>query len=54
MAVEETHMGNVADKTAKNKGKSQIIRNSLKGKKSKGILDRDDVTGITRIAKPVA
>jgi succinate-semialdehyde dehydrogenase len=53
MAVEETHMGNVADKTAKNKSKSQIIWNNLKGKKSKGILDRDDVTGITRIAKPV-
>jgi succinate-semialdehyde dehydrogenase len=53
MAVEETHMGNIADKTAKNRSKSQIIWNSLKGKKSKGILDRDEVTGITRIAKPV-
>jgi succinate-semialdehyde dehydrogenase len=53
MAAAETRMGNVADKTAKNRGKAQIIWNSLKGKKSKGILDRDAATGITRIAKPV-
>ncbi|MDR2296147.1 MAG: aldehyde dehydrogenase family protein [Clostridiales Family XIII bacterium] len=53
MAVEETNMGNVADKTAKNRSKAQIIWNSLKGKKSKGILDRDEATGITRIAKPM-
>lgn len=53
IAVEETGMGNVADKIAKNKQKSKIIWNNLKGKKSRGILDTDETTGITRIAKPV-
>ena len=54
IAVEETGMGNVPDKTAKNKGKARIIWNNLKGKKSKGIIERDEVTGITKIAKPWA
>jgi NAD-dependent aldehyde dehydrogenases len=53
IAVEETGMGVMADKTAKNKGKARIIWNSLKGKKSKGIIERDEVTGITKIAKPM-
>lgn len=53
IAVEETGMGNVKDKTAKNKQKAGIIWNNLKGKKSRGILDTDKETGITRIAKPV-
>lgn len=33
LSVEETGMGVVADKIAKNKGKARIIWNSLKGKK---------------------
>lgn len=53
LAVEETGMGNVPDKIAKNKQKSKIIWNSLKGKKSRGVLDTDETTGITRIAKPL-
>ena len=53
MAVEETGMGNVPDKILKNKGKSGIIWNSLKGKKSRGIINRDPATGITEIAKPI-
>lgn len=53
IAVEETGMGNVPDKIAKNKQKSKIIWNHLRGKKSRGILDTDEATGITRIAKPV-
>ena len=53
IAVEETGMGNVPDKIAKNKQKSKIIWNNLKGRKSRGILDTDEATGITRIAKPV-
>lgn len=53
MAVEETGMGNYPDKVAKNKGKASIVWNSLKGKKSRGILERDDVTGITKVAKPM-
>lgn len=53
IAVEETGMGNVPDKIAKNKQKSKIVWNNLKGKKSRGILDTDETTGITRIAKPM-
>ena len=53
IAVEETGMGNVEDKFAKNKQKAGIIWNNLRGKKSRGILDTDEVTGITRVAKPV-
>lgn len=53
MAVEETSMGNVADKALKNRNKAQIIWHSLKGKKSRGILERNTITGITTVAKPV-
>ena len=53
IAVAETGMGNVPDKILKNKSKSKIIWNNLKGKKSKGIIERDAQTGITKIAKPI-
>ena len=53
ISVDETGMGVVADKIAKNKGKARIIWNSLKGKISKGIIERDEATGITTIAKPI-
>jgi succinate-semialdehyde dehydrogenase len=53
IAVDETGMGVVADKIAKNRGKARIIWNSLKGKKSKGIIERDEATGITKVAKPI-
>lgn len=53
IAVEETGMGNVEDKFAKNKQKAGIVWNNLKGKKSRGILDTDETTGITRVAKPM-
>lgn len=53
MAVNETGLGNYPDKVAKNKGKSRVIWNNLKGKKSRGILERDEVTGITKVAKPM-
>lgn len=53
IAVQETGMGNVPDKIAKNKQKSKIIWNNLKGKKSRGILDTDKETGVTRVAKPI-
>jgi succinate-semialdehyde dehydrogenase len=53
IAVEETEMGVLEDKIAKNKGKSSIIWNSLKGKKSVGIIERDEQTGIVKVAKPV-
>ncbi len=53
MAVEESGMGNVPDKIAKNKSKPSIIWNNLKDKKSRGILERDETTGITTVAKPM-
>jgi succinate-semialdehyde dehydrogenase len=52
-AVEETGMGNVHDKTLKNTNKARIMWHSMKGKPSRGIIERDAVTGITKIAKPV-
>lgn len=42
LAVEETRMGNVEDKIAKNKQKAGIVWNNLRGKKSRGILDTDE------------
>ena len=53
IAVEETGMGNVEDKFAKNRQKAGIVWNNLRNKKSRGILDTDESTGITRVAKPV-
>lgn len=53
IAVEETGMGNVPDKIAKNKQKAGIVWNNLRGKKSRGILETDEKTGITKIAKPM-
>ena len=53
IAVAETNMGNVPDKIAKNRQKAKIVWHSLKGKRSRGILDTDPETGITRVAKPV-
>ena len=53
IAVEETGMGNVEDKYAKNRQKAGIVWNNLRNKKSRDILDTDETTGITRVAKPV-
>jgi succinate-semialdehyde dehydrogenase len=53
LAVEETGMGNYEDKVQKNKGKARIIWNNLKNKKSVGIINRNEETGIVEIAKPV-
>ncbi len=53
IAVEETGMGNVEDKFAKNTQKAGIVWNNLRGKKSRGILETDEATGITTVAKPV-
>ncbi len=40
MAVDETGIGVYDDKVLKNKGKARVIWNSLKGKKSRGIIER--------------
>lgn len=53
LAVEETSMGNYPDKVLKNKNKAKIIWHSLKDKKSRGIIERDEATGITKFAKPI-
>jgi succinate-semialdehyde dehydrogenase len=53
MAVEETGMGNVPDKIIKNQGKAGMIWNHLRDKKSRGLLRRDENTGITEFAKPM-
>lgn len=52
MAVEETGMGILEDKIQKNQGKAKTIWNSLKGKRSVGIIERDNRTGIVKVAKP--
>ncbi|MGI6160551.1 MAG: aldehyde dehydrogenase family protein [Christensenellales bacterium] len=52
MAVEESRMGVYEDKIAKNRGKSRVIWNSMKGKKSYGIIEENKETGIVKVAKP--
>ena len=53
MAVDETRMGVYEDKVAKNRGKSKIIWNDLKDKKSVDEISRDKYTNIIEIAKPI-
>ena len=53
MAVDETGIGVYEDKILKNKGKARSIWNSLKDKKSRGIIDEDDSKGLVYVAKPV-
>lgn len=51
MTVDETKMGVYEDKVAKCHGKSKCIWNSLKGKKSVGIIEENKETGIIKVAK---
>lgn len=53
MAVEESKMGVYEDKINKNKGKARVIWNSLKGKKSVGVISRNEETCITEVARPM-
>lgn len=53
MAVDETRMGVYEHKIKKNQGKSKVIWNDLKNKKSVGLLSYNPATGITEIARPV-
>lgn len=53
IAVAETGMGVVKDKIMKNQSKAKMIWNSLKDKKSVGIIERDEENGIVKLAKPV-
>lgn len=52
-AVDETGMGVYEHKVLKNRGKSQGIWSDLKDAKSVGIIDRDEKTGIVKVAKPI-
>ncbi|HVZ23364.1 MAG TPA: aldehyde dehydrogenase family protein [Vicinamibacterales bacterium] len=53
MAVDETGLGVYDDKVLKNKGKARVIWNSLKGKKSRGIIGEDADTNLVYVAKPM-
>jgi succinate-semialdehyde dehydrogenase len=53
MAVEETGIGRYEDKILKNKGKARIIWNSLKDKKSRGIIGEDPDSNLVYVAKPM-
>lgn len=53
MAVEETRMGVVADKIAKNRGKAKGVWYDLRGKKSMGVVSVDPVTQLMTVLKPV-
>ena len=53
MAVDETGIGNYEDKVLKKKGKARVIWNSLKGKKSRGIIGEDTENNLVFVAKPM-
>lgn len=53
MIYEETGMGVYEDKVKKHLGKAKIMWKGLKGRKSMGIIDRDEEKGIVTFAKPV-
>lgn len=53
ISVEETRMGNYPDKVAKCKGKSRGLWYNLMDKKSIGVLNIDDRTGLIEVAKPI-
>jgi len=53
MAVDETRMGVYEDKVKKNHGKPSIIWNSIKNKKSVGIISYNEETGVVEVAKPM-
>ncbi len=53
LAVEETGMGLVEDKVIKNHFAAEYIYNKYKDEKTCGILEKDDVYGIVKIAEPI-
>ena len=50
LAVDETGMGVYEHKVAKNRNKSKGVYYNLRGKKSMGIIDMDEKTGLIEIA----
>ena len=53
MAHKETGLGVYEDKVLKAKGKSRVIWNNLKGKKSRGIIGEDAELNMVLMAKPM-
>ncbi len=53
LACDETGIGNLEDKVLKKQGKSRAIWNSLKGKKSRGVILMDHENNLLHIAKPM-
>jgi succinate-semialdehyde dehydrogenase len=53
LTVEETQTGNYDDNLRQDQRKAGIIWQSLKGRKSVGIVKRDKKTGLVEVAKPV-
>ena len=53
MAVEETRMGRYDSKISKCKNKSKSTWWRMKDLKSRGIIERDEVNGIMKVAKPI-
>jgi succinate-semialdehyde dehydrogenase len=53
MAVDETGIGVYEDKILKNKGKARVIWNSLKDKRSRGIIGEDADNNMVFVAKPM-
>ena len=53
MAVDETRMGRYDSKKAKCENKSKSTWWRMKDKKSRGIIERDEVNGIVKVAKPI-
>jgi succinate-semialdehyde dehydrogenase len=49
----ETGLGSYEDKVAKARGKSRTIWNSLKDKKSRGVIGEDEDAGLIFVAKPM-
>jgi succinate-semialdehyde dehydrogenase len=53
MAFAETGLGVYEDKVLKALGKSRVIWNNLKGKKSRGIIAEDSESNLVLVAKPM-
>ncbi len=53
MAVSETGMGVIEDKVIKNHFASEYIYNKYKDVKTCGVIEKDDVYGIRKIAEPI-
>ena len=53
MAVQDTGLGNVADKIVKNHRKTLGLLRDLKGAKSVGVISEDPAKGLIEIARPV-